>query len=73
MGTADTTHDVQGKAVALAQWKRLILHKHFAVDGTLIEAWASLKSFVLKDGSGKPPEVGRQESDGGLQRRGAQQ
>lgn len=28
------------------------------MDGTLIEAWASMKSFVPKDGSGKPPEGG---------------
>jgi transposase len=28
--------------------------EHFTVDGTLIEAWASHKSFRPKDGSGKP-------------------
>ncbi len=32
--------------------------EHFTVDGTLIEAWASHKSFRPKDGSGKPPDVG---------------
>ncbi|OAI27074.1 hypothetical protein A1356_10235 [Methylomonas koyamae] len=26
--------------------------EHFSVDGSLIEAWASHKSFVKKDGSG---------------------
>jgi hypothetical protein len=31
---------------------------HVSVDGTLIEAWASAKSFKAKDGSGKPPEGG---------------
>ena len=30
--------------------------EHFTVDGTLIEAWASQKSFRPKDGTGKPPE-----------------
>src|SRR6266403_1959424 len=30
--------------------------EHFTVDGTLIEAWASHKSFRPKDGTGKPPE-----------------
>lgn len=30
--------------------KRLISSDHFSVDGTLIEAWASLKSFRRKDG-----------------------
>src|SRR5215207_1215976 len=33
--------------------------KHFSVDGTLIEAWASMKSFRPKDGSGEPPGPGR--------------
>jgi transposase len=32
--------------------------EHFTVDGTLIEAWASPKSFRPKDGSGKPPGAG---------------
>src|SRR5207244_9075943 len=32
---------------------------HFSVDGTLIDAWASLKSFRPKDGSGEPPAPGR--------------
>ncbi len=30
--------------------KRLLSSDHFSVDGTLIEAWASLKSFRRKDG-----------------------
>jgi transposase len=32
--------------------------EHFTVDGTLIEAWASQKSFRRKDGNGKPPGPG---------------
>jgi IS5 family transposase len=32
--------------------------EHFTVDGTLIEAWASQKSFRRKDGRGKPPGAG---------------
>jgi len=47
-----------GQVLALAQWKKLTSDEHFTVDGTLIEAWASMKSFVPKDGSGKPPEGG---------------
>jgi transposase len=35
--------------------KRLLSTEHFSVDGTLIEAWASMKSFRPKDGSGEPP------------------
>jgi len=31
--------------------KRLLSSDHFSVDGTLLEAWASLKSFRRKDGS----------------------
>ena len=32
--------------------------EHFTVDGTLIEAWASQKSFRRKDGQGQPPGPG---------------
>jgi transposase len=39
--------------------KALLSTEHFSVDGTLIEAWASTKSFRPKDGSGPPPEAGR--------------
>src|SRR5215217_7148950 len=39
--------------------KRLLSSEHFSVDGTLIEAWASMKSFKRKDGSGEPPGGGR--------------
>jgi hypothetical protein len=37
----------------------LLSSEHFSVDGTLLEAWASLKSFRPKDGSGEPPAPGR--------------
>src|SRR5438445_9150767 len=39
--------------------KALLSDDHFSVDGTLIEAWASMKSFRPKDGSGEPPGPGR--------------
>ena len=39
--------------------KPLLSTEHFSVDGTLIEAWASMKSFAPKDGSGEPPADGR--------------
>jgi transposase len=39
--------------------KPFMSDEHFTVDGTLIEAWASQKSFRRKDGKGKPPEAGR--------------
>jgi transposase len=36
----------------------LLSDEHFSVDGTLIEAWASQKSFQRKDGSSAPPDDG---------------
>ena len=39
----------------LERAKPYMSDEHFTVDGTLIEAWASHKSFRPKDGSGKPP------------------
>ena len=56
-------------AVLAQPWvKRLLSSEHFSVDGTLIEAWASMKSFKSKD----PPEGGsdsggRAQRPGGLQ------
>jgi transposase len=35
--------------------KRLLSSEHFSVDGTLIEAWASMKSFKPRDGSDDDP------------------
>jgi transposase len=39
--------------------KPLLSSEHFSVDGTLIEAWASMKSFRPRDGGGEPPQPGR--------------
>ena len=38
--------------------KQLLSSDHFSVDGTLIEAWASMKSFKPSDGSGEEPPPG---------------
>ena len=38
--------------------KRLLSTDHFSVDGTLIEAWASMKSFKPKRGGDEPPADG---------------
>jgi transposase len=48
-------------AAVLAQpkVKALLSDEHFSVDGTLLEAWASTKSFCPKDGSGPPADAGR--------------
>nr|WP_249782761.1 MULTISPECIES: IS5 family transposase [Bradyrhizobium] len=47
-------------AAVLAQpkVKKLLSSDHFSVDGTLIEAWASMKSVKPKDGSREPPAQG---------------
>jgi transposase len=42
----------------LPQVRRLLSSEHFSVDGTLIEAWASMKSFVPKDGGDPPSRTG---------------
>jgi transposase len=54
-------HAVAGEflraVVEQARGLRLLSDEHFTVDGTLIEAWASLKSFKRKDaGPGEPPD-----------------
>jgi hypothetical protein len=41
-----------GEVVSQAQERGLASDEHFSVDGTLIEAWASQKSFRPKDGPG---------------------
>lgn len=46
------------RVLILAEWNELVSNEHFSVDGTQIKAWASMKSFVKKDGSSPPPEDG---------------
>jgi transposase len=41
--------------VARARARDLLSDEHFSVDGTLIDAWASMKSFRPKDGDDDPP------------------
>jgi transposase len=36
------------RVLAFAEWQDLLSDEHFSVDGTLIQAWASQKSFVKK-------------------------
>jgi transposase len=49
--------------VAQAQAAGLTSDEHFSVDGTLIEAWASLKSFRPRDGADDPPSGGSRNAD----------
>ena len=56
---ADVAHQFLAALLALPKVKKLLSSEHFSVDGTLIDAWASMKSFRPKDGSGEPPDPGR--------------
>ena len=44
------------RVLAQARQQGVLSDEHFTVDGTLIEAWASLKSFKRKDTPGTPPD-----------------
>ena len=56
---AEVARDFLAALLALPKVKGLLSNEHFSVDGTLIDAWASMKSFRPKDGSGEPPGPGR--------------
>jgi IS5 family transposase len=56
---ADVAAKFLAAVLAHPQVKPLLSDEHFSVDGTLIEAWASLKSFRAKDGGDEPPSPGR--------------
>ena len=53
------THEVTGRfygaVVSEARRQRLLSEEHFSVDGTLLEAWASLKSVRPRDEERDPP------------------
>ncbi len=55
----DVAHKFLAAVLAHPKVKRLLSSEHFSVDGTMIEAWASMKSVRPKDGSGEPPAPGR--------------
>ena len=53
----DVARALLDQGVAAARARHLLSSEHFSVDGTLIEAWASLKSFQRKDApAGSPPD-----------------
>jgi transposase len=52
----DVARDFLCEVVTQAREKNLTSDEHFTVDGTLIEAWASLKSFQRKDQKNPPPD-----------------
>src|SRR2546426_4092515 len=52
---ADVAKEFLAQVVAQAGAKDLTSDEHFTVDGTLLEAWASQKSFQPKEGKQPPP------------------
>src|SRR5712691_9501715 len=52
---ADVAKEFLAQVVAQAGAKGLTSDEHFTVDGTLLEAWASLKSFQPKENKPTPP------------------
>ena len=56
---ADVAREFLTVLMGLPRVRRLLSDEHFTVDSTLIDAWASMKSFRPKDGSGEPPAPGK--------------
>src|SRR5579862_1740469 len=52
---ADVAKEFLSRVVEQAWARGLTSDEHFTVDGTLLEAWASLKSFQPKDSNKNPP------------------
>ena len=55
----DIAAEFMAAVLHLPQVKTLLSSEHFSVDGTLIQAWASMKSLRRKDGTDEPPGPGR--------------
>ena len=51
----DVITELFEEVVNLAKKRKLLSDEHFSVDGTLIQAWASQKSFRRKDDDSDPP------------------
>jgi transposase len=58
LGT-DVARQFFRRVLHLAEWQGFVSDEHFSVDGTMIQAWASHKSFVPKDDSGPDKPAGR--------------
>jgi IS5 family transposase len=68
----DVAREFLCEVIAQAQAKGLTSDEHFTVDGTLVEAWASLKSFQRKDHqkNGPPDDPGNPTVDFHGEKRG---
>lgn len=53
--SAEVTQRLLGQVVTEARRRQLLTEEHFTVDGTLLEAWASMKSVRPKDDNDGPP------------------
>ena len=58
MASMDIAAKLLSTVLAQPRVKRLLSTDHFSVDGPLIEAWGSMKSFKPRDGSDEPPPDG---------------
>jgi transposase len=54
--TGDIAQAFFDRVVGHARQQGLLSDEHFTVDGTLVEAWAGLKSFKRKDAVAGPPD-----------------
>src|SRR6201990_208348 len=52
---ADVARKFLAALLSQERVRRLLSDEHFSVDGTQVQAWASMKSFRAKDGSDEPP------------------
>ncbi len=55
----DVAKEFLGATARTAKTRKLISEEHFSVDGTLLQAWASIKSFRPKDETEPPAGGGR--------------
>jgi transposase len=53
--TGDVAHAFFDRVLAEARQRDLVSDEHFTVDATLLEAWASMKSFLPKDAAPPAP------------------
>lgn len=56
--TTDTAQAFLSALLGQAEVKRLLSNDHFSVDGTMLKAWASMKSFVPKNPPPHDPPAG---------------
>ncbi len=59
----DVITELFEEVIGLARKRRLLSDEHFSVDGTLIQAWASHKSYRRKDDDSEPPTGGGRNSE----------